>query len=1849
MQKDCGINLLARKTSYLTSFIVALAACSSAVFADSFSASMAPARGQQLTGVASPLVSATKPLRMRAQYGAAVRNSQGRMYSEASTAFADHGAKPGALTLPSQVSSTVQTTDMTLGAYGPPANPLNAQGVPTNTPLNIDPVWSHDETFIVFVSNRVSAANSAPDPSGHLHLYALSATGDPKTLVQLTSGPTNERFPTLLGPTDSRIAFVQNNGSSFNAPYSLVVGAISNSQAGFQVSNAQTLLTPDPASSGNSLAVSHPSYVGDTIAFSGTTAGGQHHIYVISVIAGTVRQITAGGADEENPAFDPTGQLIAFDSNATGYSITGGLLQAQGTSTTTRDIYISSFQANSVEKFTATPSGHVSKQPSWSQGTTNPYLNPNGGRLYIFFASDRIASTPGTSDIFFLRAQPTPAYNATIDVEGTDIEGIGTSVAVQVNTSDPNHVYDDEEPAVSSLVNFGVIYASQRLLGNTRSDNPLSPNNPFEDQASLGSVNPQIDREPLNFSTSGQYEIFQSRIVDVEPPSLLKYDESANEIVHVEDVAAPGVATRFVPPTHTARFIVRVSDRQSGVGSLYLQIKDPDSKYQDGGHLEHKVFTHNPFGFRASEFDESTTAYAGGAIAGFINTAPILLGTLTQFNVSTTLAAPAAVGASAISVVSPANLQAGQYIIIGNGGGATATQEIARVTGVTGQTVFLAAPLTLAHAAGEPVVASISADQLAAAAAAAATTITVTNGSQFNKGDTIQVDVGTKAEIVTISAISANTLTVSPLAFAHSAGAPVLDIGSSFVDAFGQEVDAQELLANTSPFDASLATNYKIPRYAPTIDDALPLSVSNDNSPASAQPADSAAWLQLTPLPATQQDALGGVLYSATWQTPAIPSDYYIDVVAYDNAKWPVPYRIGTIFDGGHINWRIYDNVWGLTTANFAGQHGILVVNDYALPQKFYLSQRFGLFSPQNIPVDYYGAESYITDIDINPADALTSPSVLPNVAILSSYVSDITKYGPIVHPSPFYAPAYGNGLGVNSYTDEADSSVLTVDGGNVAQSQQYDIWRVLARGPVPDTIIAAYLPRTENQPANPLQPGSAPHQVQVAQGTVLWVSPFSGDQFVGNGTITDQATQTQLSNFVSSGGRLFVSGADIGYALTSNGGQPNNTFYSQVLRAKYDGDSLGALTVTGAGGKQDRVSADAFINTNHFRFQWFAPIPTYAPPYSKPLHVGNFSPTTLARTDASIDSESYVDGYATTSPLQLTELSTGDAKLTYYIDPKTHGIVTYSSLGLEAISQEAYQLGTSWGIYNQRTDLLHNLVCFTRTGTIFGRITSSGTAGQPLGGATVVLSNGTDGVSYVGTTDAGGRYQVDGLPPGFYFATAYKPGYIVQHGSGGTVVHGAESGSIDLQLVPAPNGGLKILVTDRVTGLPVTGAIVTAVETTGAVTYGPTPTNTNGEVDFNSVLSATYNIFVDGTPVGYGTASALGQVVQPGATTVVNIKLGVKPGQISGLVTISDPGQPDDNKPIANATVTATVNGKVTGTAVTNASGIYLFTNVQAGVYTLTASATGYVSAGSATVTVAPGQSVTANLQVLHAPLGTVYGLVSRSFDGQAVSGAIVTFKDPNNTDPKYMGFSVATGSTFTGPDGQLANYTLAGVPAGTYAVTLNANGYPPAASQTVTVPGSSAVRVDFKLNALHVFNAGLQMFSVPYDYSGLGLSLDSIFGYGGVKLAVWQPSVSAYAVTPQYPADTIRLGQAYWARFPQNVGLLVQGKAAPNPSSFTIGLTPSWNMVGDPFTVPVTLSNIQVIDVANHTYTWAQATSAAVHLVGSTIYSYDQASNTYQEHFVGKANEPQPQILPYSGYWVQVYGAVALVMPPK
>lgn len=76
----------------------------------------------------------------------------------------------------------------------------------------------------------------------------------------------------------------------------------------------------------------------------------------------------------------------------------------------------------------------------------------------------------------------------------------------------------------------------------------------------------------------------------------------------------------------------------------------------------------------------------------------------------------------------------------------------------------------------------------------------------------------------------------------------------------------------------------------------------------------------------------------------------------------------------------------------------------------------------------------------------------------------------------------------------------------------------------------------------------------------VLW---FCGDESVSNETF-DSDEQARVKAYLEAGGKLFVSGSEIGYDLSDKGSSADKSFYGNYLKASYAGDNSNDHTVYG-------------------------------------------------------------------------------------------------------------------------------------------------------------------------------------------------------------------------------------------------------------------------------------------------------------------------------------------------------------------------------------------------------------------------------------------------------------------------------------------------------------------------------------------------------------------------------------------------------------------------------------------------------------------------------------------------------------
>lgn len=247
-------------------------------------------------------------------------------------------------------------------------------------------------------------------------------------------------------------------------------------------------------------------------------------------------------------------------------------------------------------------------------------------------------------------------------------------------------------------------------------------------------------------------------------------------------------------------------------------------------------------------------------------------------------------------------------------------------------------------------------------------------------------------------------------------------------------------------------------------------------------------------------------------------------------------------------------------------------------------------------------------------------------------------------------------------------------------------------------------------------------------------------------------------------------------------------------------------------------------------------------------------------------------------------------------------------------------------------------------TGSISGMVTDE-TTGEPILGAHVVAMVSDSGCHHHDAwTDSNGYYIIEGLYPGSYQVKAGKFGYILEfYPNPVTVIEGQNTPGIDFALTPEGGGGTGSIsgtVTDEMTGNPIVGAHVCAMELGGGCHgHGNAWTDSNGYYIIQGLQPGVYQVSAGAE--GYIPETYPDSVVVLAGQNTPNIDFALspmgEPGSISGTVTDANTGDP-----IPHAHVWA--HGEFgDGQARTDSLGHYTIGGLYSGYYFVTAWACGY------------------------------------------------------------------------------------------------------------------------------------------------------------------------------------------------------------------------------------------------------------------------------------------------------------------
>jgi len=388
-----------------------------------------------------------------------------------------------------------------------------------------------------------------------------------------------------------------------------------------------------------------------------------------------------------------------------------------------------------------------------------------------------------------------------------------------------------------------------------------------------------------------------------------------------------------------------------------------------------------------------------------------------------------------------------------------------------------------------------------------------------------------------------------------------------------------------------------------------------------------------------------------------------------------------------------------------------------------------------------------------------------------------------------------------------------------------------------------------------------------------------------------------------------------------------------------------------------------------------------------------------------------------------------------------------YTSAGGTTDQAAAEPVGVSESAAAQNIDF-----SLTKLGVITG--TARDTAGNPIQGASVYASRSPCCDSGSASTDAYGVYTITGLTTGDYRLYASGTGFVTEYytSTGGTTdsnlaetvpaASDTTTSGIDFSL--ARPGSISGVVRDNF-GNPIPGASISATRTE-CCGSGSTTTDANGAYTVTGVAQGSYRLRASAqnyvaeyyTSTGGTTDEAAAEPVSISESTAAqNIDFSLtKLGVITG--TVRDTA----GNPIQGASVYASRTQCCdSGSASTDANGVYAITGLSSGDYHLHASRSGFVteyytSTGGTTNSnlaepVATGNdTITSGIDFSLARPGSVSGVVRDNF-GNPIPGASISA-----TRTECCG----SGSTTTDANGA---YTVTGLAQGSYRLRASAQNY--------------------------------------------------------------------------------------------------------------------------------------------------------------------------------------------------------------
>jgi hypothetical protein len=557
----------------------------------------------------------------------------------------------------------------------------------------------------------------------------------------------------------------------------------------------------------------------------------------------------------------------------------------------------------------------------------------------------------------------------------------------------------------------------------------------------------------------------------------------------------------------------------------------------------------------------------------------------------------------------------------------------------------------------------------------------------------------------------------------------------------------------------------------------------------------------------------------------------------------------------------------------------------------------------------------------------------------------------------------------------------------------------------------------------------------------------------------------------------------------------------------------------------------------------------------------------------------------------------------------------------------------------NMRSHLLHTAMCWMRTGGLQGivvNIDGSGPLNDPAPIVTFTqrAAGGQIRNQYAVRCQQDGTFVCQGMAPGQYDIVASRPGFEIDHYDS-EYVHGGQLARIkDLAIKRAQPGAVSGVVTAASDGKPLANVTVSVAPDPNAVPVpsavglpAPILTGADGTYTLPYIPAGGYIVQADGTAILYGTENSPA-TINPGDTTKIDFALEAATGTLT--VHVNDVDQPTLKLRNAQVAVLDATNQRVL--AYTDATGTASI-ELDPGSYTVTVSAPGYQASAPQPFVIEPAATHEITVALKKQPGGAIVGRVVSATSGVFVPDVTVTVKFGD----EVIAETQTSATTVVTQGGVQYNFQIPDVPTGEVTVVASRSGFSaePTSRTVVIESGVTTAGVNFSMNSLFTFPRGLQLVSLPWDYSAtdaaalLGISTPS-----ALKMATWEANRQRYRLYPDAPADRFRLGTGYWLNLSSAADLTTEGTPAVDPVE--IPLSAGWNLVGCPYQGRIDFYTTQVRDADGVAYTLQQALSRGI--IGSGLYSY--VLGGYQT--TGVLSE-------YTGYWLKTYQPCYLIMSAR